>query len=227
MKNKKCNGCLKIKPVSEFGKESRAKNGYKPRCKDCVNRYYREKYHSTKKMRDTKKKNDRRYYKENKKRINSLQKEYAKKNRPAIRKYMRKYRQETDYYEKQNEYMKERYRNDPEFRAYKKLRRLVSRVTEKKTDTTINILGYGVKELQNHLGRLPKMGECLDHKIPISWFNFNTPPRIVNDLRNMQILSRSENSKKSNRRADPVCESYYKDSIKWIKTKHKNEVNYE
>ena len=41
---KKCNGCKKTKNVDCFGKEKRAKNGYKPRCKDCLNDYYKSKY---------------------------------------------------------------------------------------------------------------------------------------------------------------------------------------
>ena len=227
METKKCNGCLKVKSVSEFGIESRAKNGYKPRCKKCTNKYWREKYHSTPKMRKTKKKNDRKYLEENSEKINKRQRKYAKKNREKIRKYMRNYRQKTDYFDKQNKYLKEKYRSDPEFRAYKKLRRLVSRVVEKKTKTTVEILGYGVEDLKDHLGRLPEMGECLDHKIPLSWFKHNTPPKIANNLNNLQILSRSENSKKSNRRADTVTGSYYKKCITWIKQKHKEEVNYE
>jgi hypothetical protein len=48
---KKCNKCKEVKPVSEFGKEARAKNGYKPRCKKCTNAYYNSMYP---KLRDNK-----------------------------------------------------------------------------------------------------------------------------------------------------------------------------
>jgi hypothetical protein len=41
---KKCNKCNEIKDVIHFGKESRAKNGYKPRCKKCTNEYYNLRY---------------------------------------------------------------------------------------------------------------------------------------------------------------------------------------
>ena len=124
-------------------------------------------------------------------------------------------------------YVKERCENDPEFRAKRLLRRFIYRVIDDKCDKTIELLGYNVKDLKNHLGRLPKKEECIDHKIPLSWFKEKTPPYIANNLMNLQILSEYDNLTKLNRWADPVDKEYYKECYKWIKQKHKEEVKYE
>jgi transposase-like protein len=227
METKKCNKCLKTKDVKDFGIESRSKNGYKPRCKDCTNEYYNKLYNSSKKVKSTKKEYNQKYYEENKDLIKVKSSIWAKKNRYKINEKARIWRKSTDYYSRQNEYLKKRYKEDSEYRAYKKLRRLVSRVIESKKQSTLDILGYNVKDLKNHLGRLPELGECLDHKIPLSWFKHNTPPKIANSLMNLQILSNSDNSKKSNTKSDLIPIDYYNICIKWVKNQYKDKVNYE
>jgi hypothetical protein len=77
------------------------------------------------------------------------------------------------------------------------------------------------------LGRKPTKGQSIDHKIPITWFNTDADIRVIFDLRNTQILTVEENTKKLNRYADTVSEDYYKIAINHIKDEYKNKITYE
>lgn len=44
MKTKKCNTCGKEKPLAEFHKNNRAKDGHLSTCKQCVSTYQRNRY---------------------------------------------------------------------------------------------------------------------------------------------------------------------------------------
>ena len=39
-----CTGCNRSKPLSEFGNRKSSKDGKSRRCKECVNKYYKERY---------------------------------------------------------------------------------------------------------------------------------------------------------------------------------------
>jgi len=77
----------------------------------------------------------------------------------------------------------------------------------KKESTTYEILGYSAEQLKEHLETLftdgmswENWGEWhIDHKIPVSKFEKDTDPKIVNSLSNLQPLWASDNIKKSNR----------------------------
>jgi len=91
MESKKCNKCQEIKPVSEFQKEARALNGYKPRCKMCNNEYnklYYQNVYSNKKLLLAKSRYEliKDLPEEKEKRSN-----YYKKSRDIKREYNKKY----------------------------------------------------------------------------------------------------------------------------------------
>lgn len=48
IEQKTCNSCQRLKPLTEFSKQSSSKDGRKYRCKDCDKRYF-DKYYETKK----------------------------------------------------------------------------------------------------------------------------------------------------------------------------------
>ena len=226
METKKCNKCLKVKSVLFFGKESRSKNGYKPRCKECTNEYYNSMYANNLSMRTKKSQTSKVRYINNRDVLVEKSSNYAKKNRKRINEYMKRYRANTDYFDKQNEYAKEKYQNDPEYRANKKLRRLVSRIVTNKTEATCDILKFSTADLKKYLGRLPDMGECLDHKIPISWFKPDTPPSISSHLFNLQIASQQYNCKKGNRYSDSVTFEYFNIAKHHIKHRYIKKVKH-
>lgn len=101
-------------------------------------------------------------------------------------------------------------------------------IVRAKGQRTSRLLGYTYLELINALGRCPELTENIDHKIPMSWFKDNSKVKVINDLRNLQILSAVENQSKNNKYSHPVCFEYFeliKDEIKvnfLNKVKHGN-----
>ena len=208
---KKCNKCKEVKPVSEFMKEARAKNGYKPRCKVCINEYDRLFYQ---KRKDKKAAQTKIYYEANREKILERGKRYAKLNRASLTK-------------KINEYVKKRKAYDPVFRFYLLLRAKVNTSLKRNNSGTKALLGFTYDEMIVFLGRKPTSGQSIDHKIPITWFNTDADIRVIFDLRNTQILTREENTKKLNRYADVVPKDYFDIAILHIKDEYKNKITYE
>jgi hypothetical protein len=221
METKKCNKCGIVKNVSDFHRESRSKNGYKPRCKECTNEYYKSLYPSfrTKKLDQQKT-----YYLKNSDSIKIKVREYSIKNIDAILSRKMKYVESNRVKIKQyrNEYTKNRNITDGEFHTNRVIRSFIYRLLICKTDKTENILGYSVKDLHEKLGRYPNTNESIDHKIPISWFTSKADIRIVHNLENLQIVTKSNNSKKSNIFCDSINEAYYKIAINSIKPKYQH-----
>lgn len=104
-----------------------------------------------------------------------------------------------------------------ELRAIKMYRKLIYRLRISKTNTTEIMLGYSYKQLIAALGKVPELNENIDHKIPITWFINITDCKLINDLQNLQILTKTENSKKNNFYSHPVSFEYFemvKDKLK-------------
>jgi hypothetical protein len=203
-----CNGCNTKKELSCFGIERNAKNGYKPRCKECTNAYDRD-YH--KKNRSRKSERDRKYFLANKEKVFITKKKYRENNQKRIN---------ANYVE----YVKKRKLADEEYRHYQNTRSRITTAFKKNLPSLKKIVGYTRSELILYLGGEIEKGFTIDHKIPISWFNTYTEPIISFDLRNCQILSISENSSKRNLYADPVSKDYYDVAISHIKEEYKNKV---
>ena len=78
---------------------------------------------------------------------------------------------------------------------------------KKKEASTIDCLGYSALELKEHLEGLFKEGMTwenhgewhIDHIKPVSSFDKNTHPSIVNSLSNLQPLWAYENLSKGNK----------------------------
>ena len=79
------------------------------------------------------------------------------------------------------------------------------------------ISGYTYEEFESHLlnlGWKPKLH--IDHKIPVTHFFPDTPIRLINDLRNLQVITLIENASKSNRYQDIVDKEYYEEVKKYL-----------
>jgi hypothetical protein len=221
--NKICAKCKIDKPLSEYSKLSRASDGFNYRCKDCCNSYYNSIY---KKIQQSKIKKSKNYYYANKQKVlanlkikyNPIKKEAYNKiynflNKEAIRK-------------NKNIYEKNRVLVDDNYRLIKTMRRMVRRTLANKKDSTFNILGYTKEELIIGLGGLPTKGDSVDHKIPVSWFIKNAPIHIVSSIQNLQIITRSENCKKSNKFSHSVDYSYYIKALEYIKNEYKSKITH-
>jgi len=222
MKRKKCNECGRVREVLFFSKEKRALNGYKPRCKDCLNAYYRKRYPV---FRDKKLKAAKHYADVNKAVIRERRVFHnVDLSRKALNNKNWRLRNAETLRVKANEYEKGRIKNNPDHRFRRNVRKLLYRLRCDKRGHTADILGYSIADLHNHFTRYPKVDESIDHKIPVSWFNKGTPPWVINHLDNLQLLSRSENSCKNNTFCHPVTIIYYLICIPFIKLKYSNRI---
>lgn len=87
------------------------------------------------------------------------------------------------------------------------LNSVIRRFGGKKEGSTFQTLGYSAFEFKEHFEKLfvdgmswDNWGEWhIDHIIPVSKFEKNTDPKIVNSLDNLQPLWGVDNIKKSNK----------------------------
>lgn len=88
---------------------------------------------------------------------------------------------------------------------------VLKRLKQIKINTTLNSLGYSSIQLKEHIeslwvegmdwGNYGRTKGCweIDHKIPVSSFNWNTKSSLVNSLDNLQPMWVTDNRKKSNK----------------------------
>jgi len=121
---KKCSKCGKIKPLSEFYKDKRAKNGRQSWCKECIIKYEEKNKERildyAKGYRENNKEYIEKYREENKEKIAKQTKKYQRNNKKKIRKRRHEYyiknsekesRRAREYY-KSNRYIMDEYHNN-------------------------------------------------------------------------------------------------------------------
>jgi len=219
---KKCNKCKKVLDISLFGVESRSKNGYKPRCKKCVNEY-NKKYISENK--ENYKKYSKKYYEKNKESIINKAVHYAR-NSEKIQEYRKKFVKEnkTKLNKKRREWYKIKVENEPSFAFAIKFRALVYRSNWVSQNSTEKTLGYSYSDLIKSLGGLPKKGYDIDHKVPVFWFKKDAPPNIVNSLSNLQLLPSLENQKKGSSYNHKISLEFLNEIKIYLKQKYINQI---
>jgi len=136
--------------------------------------------------------------------------EYLKNWRECNKEYSREYLKEwyINNREKRSEYYHKVRINKPHLIAWRSsLKLALKRLGRKKESSTIDILGYSAFDLKLHIEPLFKDGMSwdnwgewhIDHKIPISRFDKDTPINVVNSLDNLQPLWALDNLSKSNK----------------------------
>ena len=100
----------------------------------------------------------------------------------------------------------------------------------KKNGKTQDILGYSVSEFRRHIESQFKNemrwdNIHVDHRIPLSWFNKDTPPNIVNHLSNIHPLISGENISKLNRYSHLIDEVYFSIVKEWIFPQYIDQIN--
>ena len=151
MKTKTCTKCGKTKELKEFSKHPTSKLGIRPDCKIC------------------RAKESRKFYKENKKKIQTQHKKWIKENKELIRIQQRKYRKNNkkNLSKLRSIYRLKRYNEDIEYKLKNNLRsRLTSALNgTAKISTTLKLLDCTIEELKNHLQSQFKKG--------MNWNNHN------------------------------------------------------
>lgn len=207
---KKCSKCKENKPYFNFYTHKKNKDGYGYQCKNCIKIKDQEKYKTNKEKILKKQKEYREktlehrqqyslnYYYANKTHMDLYHKEYIDKTKEKRNEYWRKYQ-------------KQRWEEDKEYKIAKLLRKhiylFLTNQKTKKTEQTEFILGYSYQDFIKNIG-VPKIGEHIDHKIPITWFKKDTPPHIIWSLNNLQIIDSFYNWSKKNRFFDKVSNEY-------------------
>jgi len=222
IESKKCSKCKENKPYSDFYINKRIKDGYGSQCKNCIKIKDQEKYKKNKTEILEKQK---KYRENNLEYHQQYSLNYYYTNKIPMGLYHKEYIEKTK--EKRNEYwriyQKQRWDNDKEYKTSKLLRKhiylFLSNQNTKKNSSTEYILGYSYQEFIKKIG-FPKEKEHIDHKIPLTWFKKDTPPNIIWDLDNLQIVDSSYNWSKNNRFHD-ITNSEYLIKIKnYIKGKY-------
>lgn len=216
MSTKKCNKCSVEKPLTEYHKGKAYKDGYQPKCKLCVKQYYLENNIKLKQYHQN-------YRNNNKSSINDYQKEWRENNKPLIKKWHKENKHLNSISSKQYYY-----KNVEVIRWRSLLSTSLRRINQNKTTTTYKMLGYTSSQLKEHLDNQGMDWDLheIDHKIPTTWFKPETPSYIVNDLRNLQPLTKEENKVKGNKFCSPTSPSYINEIKLYIKDKYISKLIY-
>ena len=163
---KKCSKCSQVKPLSEFYAEKKQSDGKRSQCKTCTN-ITNKKYHDKNKDKITE--YHKKYYEENKTKLKNDRRDYYKNNKDKVNK-------------QHTQYIRDRRRNDPEFRLlgnirarlYKSLKGLT------KSEASIQYIGCNLDTLKKHLESQFTEGMTwenygkwhVDHIKPLASFDF-------------------------------------------------------
>ena len=216
---KLCKKCKVNKPLDNFNKNKNTNDGLNNWCKNCSSIKNKERYEN--KNKEIKEKSSQ-YYNLNKENILSKlkiyrgQDEIKEKQKSYIKEWVDNNRDHYRYY--QNNYAKQRRKNDYRFKTIEILKNQINQFLQKgkKNEKTKILLGYSHEKFIENVGLLTEHQD-LDHKIPISWFKPETPINVIWDLRNLQITTREYNRKKNNLYSDIIDKEYYQIIIEWIK----------
>ncbi len=211
---KVCRICELKKDISEFHIKRGTPDGHRNECKECV-KGIKKKYDDPEKRKEY----DKIRYKNNKEEILDNKKEYYQSNKEQILEQKATYRDNPENRQRNKDYIKKykvenrekyyKYRNDnPHIIAWRSiLYSTLKRLDTKKSDKTINLLGYSADELKENLISKFSPGMSwenhgdwhIDHIHPVTKFDPNTPVSEVCALSNLQPLWEFDNLSKSNK----------------------------
>jgi len=95
-------------------------------------------------------------------------------------------------------------------RIYSLLHNVLKSKDKTKNAKTKELLGYTAKELRNHLNNFNSdwNGMHIDHKIPVNWFDNNTPLSEINHLDNLWLVEGKYNLEKQDRWCNVPSKEY-------------------
>lgn len=226
---KKCNKCGDEKSLTDFHKKPKSLDGLNTICIECVKSKQKEYWEKTKTIKKEKQKKyyldnkeffteyhsqnrekileqQKLYRLENPDKIKQLKKDYVKNNPDKIKKYR------DEYYQKNKEVILKKNREWNKKNAHivtwrSILKSHLRRIGKSKEGKTIDLLGYSALELKQYIESLfiegmdwNNHGEWeIDHIRPVTSFDMDTLPSVVNALNNLQPLWRNENRSKYNK----------------------------
>jgi hypothetical protein len=218
---KKCSKCGEVKSADEFNKDAGSKDGKQNRCKACekawrqANKEWFAQYYQANKEKICEREKAR--YQANKEEISEQKKVYRQANKEEISEQKKVYRQankekakayraQPHVKERRNKRQRERYENDPQFKAACILRGMLRRVRngEAKTESALELVGCTTEELWEHLENsfvdgmtVQNHGEVwhIGHIEPLSGFDPTKDEHVkrVNHFSNLKAQFKEEN----------------------------------
>ncbi|XAI97353.1 hypothetical protein [Leptolyngbya phage Lbo-JY46] len=151
------------------------------------------------------------YYQEHKERLKPVRKTWREKNKDRVAASRRK-----NYklmVEKNPNYSKNKSKKQRETAhglLTNRLHSMINRILKhNKKESSATLLGWSKKEFLEKVGK-PDVSLHIDHKVPVSWFNPETPICIISALDNLQLIPKKENQYKSNLFSCPISKEYFK-----------------
>lgn len=195
---KQCTKCKETKPLTEFNKNKKTKDGLQFRCKLCRNEYYRK------------------YNLENKQKIKQIQQKWREENKEWVKSNNKKYYKENkekikeSYKDYKKKYLRKKRIEDPMFKLKENVRTRTYQAIKgkyKKNKRTIEYLGCNFLFYKDHMQKQFKKGMTwenygewhIDHIIPLA--SANTEEELIKlfHYTNTQPLWAEENIKKSDK----------------------------
>ena len=190
-----CIKCSEEKTIEEFA--IRRKGVYLNTCKDCSNRYKRERWQQNKEEHSARRKADHARNPE----------KYREQNRQRMDKDPEKWKQYA------RDWQKNKRDNDPKYRLHIRISKAIWKSIKKGSkggETWLSFVDYELEDLISHLKKTIPKGYIwddyiegklhLDHIIPISAHNFETPNdedfKRAWSLDNLQLLTAFDNMSK-------------------------------
>lgn len=208
-----CRDCGKDKPLTEFSREKKTKDGLKSYCKSCMSE--RSKAYN-RKNREKRLAYSKQYHEDNREALKLKSRQHYAATIEERRAYGRRYRKQ---YLKQartkvatlaREYARMRRRTDPMFRVIANMRsRLRHLLNGYKSKRTLELTGCNREELKAHLEKQFKPGMSwknygkwhIDHIIALSKVNVFDESELMKvcHFTNLQPLWAADNIRKSNK----------------------------
>ena len=222
--DKICNKCNISKPLVEFNKNKSKVDGYHVWCKKCISNNNKKLYiKNEERIKD----NTNKYYHENKNIVLSKQKTH--RNKPEIKAKQAGYIKEwvnqnkSHYKQYQKQYKKQYYRDNPHVLICSNIkRRCLQGINDSRVDYKSINLKHHIESLFEHWMNWNNIGEWeVHHNVPVSWFKHDTPPNIINDLKNLYPLNKIENRNIGNKYIKfNIDAEYIKIITPWIQEYH-------
>jgi len=203
---KKCGKCGEVKSANEFSKNASKKDGKQNQCKACEKSY---KQANKEKIAEYHKS----YKQANKEKIAEYHKAYHQANKEKAAEYyqankekVKAHQSQPHIKERRNKRHRERYKNDPQYKAACILRGMLRRVRngEAKTESALVLVGCTTEELWEHLENsfvdgmtVQNHGEVwhIGHIEPLSGFDPTNDEHVkrVNHFSNLKAQFKEEN----------------------------------